>query len=78
MQAVRSEGTYADGLVCLRPQPEEVYGTEAAIDVRLRRLLDGRVVLQEAELAEYNTTEVHRKVGCQSRPIHMAQACRWA
>lgn len=48
--------------MCLCPLPEEVHGTDAAIDVRLRRLLDG-MVLSESELAEFSTNELNKKVG---------------
>ena len=50
---------YADGLVCLRPLPEEVYGTEAAVDIRLRQLLDGSV-LSESETAGITANELQK------------------
>ncbi len=52
--------------MCLRPLPEEVHGTEAAVEVRLRRLLDG-TVLSEAELADIRTNEI-KKVGARNGP----------
>ena len=61
MQAVKTEGIYADGLVTLQPLPEEMHGPDAGVDVRLRRLLDG-VVLSDNEVTEYSSKEL-LKVG---------------
>ena len=61
MQAIKTEGIYADGLVTLQPLPEEVHGPNAGVDVRLRRLLDGSM-LSDEEVAEYSAKEL-LKVG---------------
>lgn len=57
LQAVKSEGIYADGVVTLQPLPEEVHGTGAGVDVRLRRLLDG-IMLSDNEIAEHSAKEL--------------------
>jgi len=56
VQAVRSEGVYANGSVTVRPLPEEVHGPNAERIAPLRRLEGGPVSQQDLE--EYLAKEM--------------------
>ncbi len=49
VQAVRTEGVYANGSVTVRPLPEEVHGQSAERTVPLRRLEGGQIRQQELD-----------------------------